>query len=145
MRLAPLLFVRPGELRTAKWTDINLEEKQWRYIVTKTKTPQIVPLSRQAIEILNELRPLPGKGTYVFPSARTNSRPMTDNAILAAMRRAGIEKEEMSTDSEPWRGRYWMRCSASGLITSNTNSPMLCVTQMDEPTTARRIFPSAGR
>ncbi len=96
MRLAPLLFVRPGELRTAKWTDIDLEEKQWRYVVTKTKTPHIVPLSRQAVEILKELHPLTGKGTYVFPSARANSRPMCDNAILAAMRRAGIEKEEMT-------------------------------------------------
>jgi integrase len=96
MRLAPLLFVRPGELRTAKWADIDLEEKQWRYIVTKTKTPHIVPLSRQSIEILNELHPLTGKGTYVFPSARTSSRPMSDNAILAAMRRAGIDKEEMT-------------------------------------------------
>jgi integrase len=96
MRLAPLLFVRPGELRTAKWTDIDLEEKQWRYVVTKTKTPHIVPLSRQAVEILKELHPLTGKGTYVFPSARTSSRPMSDNAILAAMRRAGIEKEEMT-------------------------------------------------
>ena len=79
-----------------KWTDIDLEEKQWRYVVTKTKTPHIVPLSRQAVEILKELHPLTGKGTYVFPSARTNSRPMSDNAILAAMRRAGIEKEEMT-------------------------------------------------
>jgi hypothetical protein len=90
MRLAPLLFVRPGELRNAKWADMDLEEKQWRYTVTKTNTPHIVPLSRQAIEILNELHPLTGKGTYVFPSARTSSRPMSDNSILAAMRRAGI-------------------------------------------------------
>ncbi|HWB33598.1 MAG TPA: integrase arm-type DNA-binding domain-containing protein [Acidobacteriaceae bacterium] len=96
LRLAPLLFVRPGELRTAKWADVDLEEKQWRYIVTKTKTPHIVPLSRQALGILNELRPLTGNGTYVFPSARTSSRPMSDNAILAAMRRAGIDKEEMT-------------------------------------------------
>ena len=96
MRLAPLLFVRPGELRSAKWADVNLDAKEWRYIVTKTKTPHIVPLSRQAVEILEELRPLTGGGEYVFPSARTKSRPMSDNAILAAMRRAGIDKEEMT-------------------------------------------------
>jgi integrase len=96
MRLAPLLFVRPGELRTAKWADVDLEEKQWRYTVTKTNTPHIVPLSRQAVEIFNELQPLTGNGKYVFPSARTNSRPMSDNAILAAMRRIGIDKEEMT-------------------------------------------------
>jgi integrase len=63
LRLAPLLFVRPGELRSAKWADVDMEEKQWRYVVTKTKTPHIVPLSRQAVEILNELHPLTGKGT----------------------------------------------------------------------------------
>jgi integrase len=96
LRLARLLFVRPGELRSAKWADVDLEEKQLRYIVTKTKTPHVVPLSRQAVEILNELRPLTGGGQYVFPSARTNARPMSDNAILAAMRRAGIDKDEMT-------------------------------------------------
>ena len=96
MRLTPLLFVRPGELRAAKWEDIDLEERQWRSVVTKTKIPHIVPLSRQAVEILKELRPLTGEGTYVFPSARTTSRPMSDNAILAAMRRAGIDKGEMT-------------------------------------------------
>jgi integrase len=96
MRLAPLLFVRPGELRTAKWAEMDLEEKQWRYTVTKTKTPHIVPLSRQAIQILKELRPVTGNGQYVFPSARSSARPMSDNAILAAMRRAGIDKDEMT-------------------------------------------------
>jgi integrase len=96
LRLAPLLFVRPGELRTAKWADMNLEESQWRYIVTKTNTPHIVPLSRQATEILRELQALTGRGEFVFPSARTGARPMSDNAILGALRRAGIEKEEMT-------------------------------------------------
>ena len=96
LRLMPLVFVRPGELRNAKWADINLEEKQWRYIVTKTNTPHIVPLSRQVMEILHELHPLTGGGQYVFPSPRTNTRPMSDNAILAAMRRIGIDKEEMT-------------------------------------------------
>lgn len=69
MRLAPLLFVRPGELRTAKWADIDLEEKQWRYTVTKTNTPHIVPLFRQAIEILNEVHPLTGKGICISKRA----------------------------------------------------------------------------
>jgi len=96
IRLAPLVFVRPGELRQAEWKDIDLEAAEWRYIVTKTNTPHIVPLSRQAIEILREIRPLTGAGRYVFPGARTARRPMSDNAILAAMRRMGIPKEEMS-------------------------------------------------
>lgn len=96
LRLAPLVFVRPGELRKALWEEIDLPAGEWRYIVTKTNTPHIVPLSRQAVEILTELRAIASGGRYVFPGARTNSRPMSDNAILAAMRRMGIEKDEMS-------------------------------------------------
>ena len=96
LRLAPLVFVRPGELRKAEWKDIDLDAAEWRYVVTKTKTPHIVPLSRQAVEILRELHALTGKGRFVFPGARTNSRPMSDNAVLAAMRRMGVGKEEMS-------------------------------------------------
>jgi integrase len=98
LRLAPLVFVRPGELRKAEWVDIDLDAAEWRYIVTKTSTPHIVPLSRQAVAILRELQPLTGRGRYVFPSARNpkGDKPMSDNAILAAMRRMGIGKEEMS-------------------------------------------------
>lgn len=96
LRLAPLVFVRPGELRKAEWADIDLDTAEWRYTVTKTNTPHIVPLSQQAVEILRELQPLTGRGRFVFPGARSNGRPMSDNAILAAMRRLGIGKEEMS-------------------------------------------------
>lgn len=96
LRLAPLVFVRPGELRNAEWAHIDLEAAEWRYTVTKTNTPHIVPLSRQAIEILTELQALTGDGRYLFPSARTNSRPMSDNAILSALRRMGIDKDEMT-------------------------------------------------
>jgi integrase len=96
LRLAPLVFVRPGELRRAEWADVDLDGKEWRYTVTKTKTPHIVPLSRQAVEILQEIHPLTGKGRFVFPSARGTTRPMSDNAILAAMRSAGISKEDMT-------------------------------------------------
>jgi integrase len=85
LRLAPLVFVRPGELRGAEWADIDLDGQEWRYTVTKTNTPHIVPLSRQAVEILREL--LTGSGRFVFPSVRSKERPMSDNAILAAMRR----------------------------------------------------------
>lgn len=96
LRLAPLVFVRPGELRKAEWAGIDLDAQEWRYTVTKTNTPHIVPLSRQAMEILRELQPLTGRGRFVFPGARSTGRPMSDNAILAAMRRMGINKEEMS-------------------------------------------------
>ena len=96
LRLAPLVFVRPGELRKAEWADIDLDGAEWRYTVTKTGTPHIVPLSIQAVSILRELRALTGTSRYVFPGARSNGRPMSDNAILAALRRMGIGKEEMS-------------------------------------------------
>ena len=96
LRLAPLVFVRPGELRNAEWVDIDLDAAEWRYTVTKTDTAHIVPLATQAVAILRELHSLTGTGRYVFPGARTNGRPMSDNAILAAMRRMGIGKDEMS-------------------------------------------------
>jgi integrase len=96
LRLAPLVFVRPGELRKAEWKDFDLDAAEWRYFVTKTKTPHIVPLCRQAVDLLRELQPLTGSGQYVFPGARTSRRPMSDNAVLAAMRRMGIAKEEMT-------------------------------------------------
>ena len=98
LQLAPMVFVRPSELRHAEWAHIDLESKEWRYFVTKTETDHIVPLSTQAIEILTALFPLTGNGRYVFPSARTpnGSRAMSDVAMLAALRRMGFDKDEMS-------------------------------------------------
>ena len=96
LRLAPLVFVRPGELRQAQWQDIDLDTAEWRYTVTKTDTLHLVPLARQAVDLLRELYPLTGRGLYVFPGARSATRPMSDNALLAAMRRMGIGKEEMT-------------------------------------------------
>ena len=75
---------------------MDLDGGEWRYTVTKTNTPHIVPLSSQAAAILRELKPFTGRGRYVFSSARSSQRPMSDNAILAAMRRMGIAKDEMS-------------------------------------------------
>ena len=96
LQLAPLVFVRPGELRKAEWNDIDLDKAEWRFTITKTNTPHIVPLAKQAIAILEEIKPLTRNGQYVFPSGRSTKRPMSDNAILAAMRRMGIEKDEMT-------------------------------------------------
>ena len=99
LRLAPLVFVRPGELRHAEWADIDLDAAEWRYTVTKTDTQHVVPLSTQAVAILAELQPMTGRGQYAFPSARhpKGDRPMSDNAVLAALRRMGIPKDEMSS------------------------------------------------
>jgi integrase len=96
LQLAPLVFVRPGELRQAEWKDIDLDAAEWRYIASKKGNAHIVPLAHQAVAILQEVKALTGEGRYVFPSARTSERPMSDNAILAAMRRLGIAKDEMS-------------------------------------------------
>ncbi|MBU4176907.1 MAG: integrase arm-type DNA-binding domain-containing protein [Proteobacteria bacterium] len=91
LRLLPLLFVRPGELRAMQWADVDLDKGEWSYMVNKTKTPHIVPLSKQAVAILREIYPLTGRGQYVFPSARTNARPISDMTMNAAMRRMGID------------------------------------------------------
>jgi integrase len=98
LRLAPLVFVRPGELRKAEWKEIDWDTASWNIPAErmKMKEAHLVPLSRQVVEILQELQPLTGRGIYLFPSPRTNKRPMSDNAILSAMRRMGIGKEEMS-------------------------------------------------
>ncbi len=101
LKLAPLVFVRPGELRHAEWADFDFEKKQWSFIASKTKQPLIVPLSKQAIDILAELKPITGQGRYVFPSPASKDRPMSNNAILAAFRRMGITKDEHS--GHGWR------------------------------------------
>ena len=96
LRFAPLVFVRPGELRKTEWKNIYFDKAEWRSLVTKTNTQHIAPLSKQAISLLEEIQPLTGKGRYVFPGARSRLKPMSDNAILAALRGLGISKEEMS-------------------------------------------------
>ena len=98
LRLAPMFFVRPGELRNAEWREIDLGEAVWSIPKHKMKMKQdhIVPLSNQAIEILTELKELTGASIYVFPSGRSFARPMSNNAILAALRRMGYDKDTMT-------------------------------------------------
>jgi len=98
LRLAPLVFVRPGELRAAEWSEIDLERAEWTIPAARMKmgVAHLVPLSTQAVAILKEAQALTGEGRFVFPSARTADRPMSDNAILSALRRMGIAKEEMT-------------------------------------------------
>lgn len=92
--IAPLLFARPGELVRMRWKELDLEAGEWRYFVTKTSRTHIAALSTQAISILRDLRPLTGRGEYVFPGGRDPKTHMSSNAILVAARRCGIEKEE---------------------------------------------------
>ena len=91
LRLAPLLFVRPGELRQARWEDINLEKAEWNYFVTKTNTQHSVPLAKQAVSILAELQPLTGHGQHVFPGGHDPKKAMSEAAINAALRRMGYD------------------------------------------------------
>lgn len=98
LRLAPLVFVRPGELRQAEWQEFDLDAGEWNLPAEKMKMrqPHLVPLSTQSVAILRELNPLTGHGRYVFPSPRTLLRPMSNNAVLSALRRMGYANEEMS-------------------------------------------------
>jgi integrase len=98
LRLAPLLFVRPGELRHAEWAEINLDEGNWNIPASKMKMkePHLVPLPDQAVEILRELQPLTGSGRYVFPSVRSVTKPISENTINAALRYMGYAKETMT-------------------------------------------------
>ena len=98
LRLAPLVFVRPGELLKARRADIDLEGAEWRYMVTKTETPHVVPLARQAVEILREVHSLTGHGRYVFPNARYphRERPMSHATLWSAFRALDIPRERMT-------------------------------------------------
>jgi integrase len=89
LKLAPMLFVRPGELRQARWQQFDLEKSEWKYLATKTKTEHLVPLASQAVVVLRELHALTGHTPFVFPGARSNGRAMSDAAVNAALRRMG--------------------------------------------------------
>jgi integrase len=105
LQLAPLVFVRPGELRKAEWVEFDLDAAEWRIPAGRMKRTKqeklsgaahIVPLSRQAMGVLRDLHPLTGHGRYLFPSPRTGERPISDNGVLSALRRMGFPKDEMT-------------------------------------------------
>jgi integrase len=91
LRLAPLVFVRPSELRRAKWADIDLDRGEWSYRVSKTNTDHLVPLSKQAIEILKTIHPLSGRGEFVFIGGHDPKKPMSEAAINASLKRMGYD------------------------------------------------------
>jgi integrase len=98
LRLAPMTFVRPGELRSAEWRHIRWDLAEWRIPAEKMKMREdlIVPLCRQALEILEQLKPLTGAGRYLFPSEYNRDRPMSENTVNAALRRMGFDKQEIT-------------------------------------------------
>lgn len=95
LKLTPLVFVRPGELRTAEWAEVDLDAAEWRIPASKMKmkVDHLVPLSTQAVALLRSVQPITGHGRYVFPSLRTGERPMSENTINAALRGMGYSKE----------------------------------------------------
>ena len=113
MRFSALTFCRPGEIRQAEWSEIDTDKTEWVIPEEKMKMrrPHIVPLSRQAIDALNEMRDISGQGKYVFPSNRTPARPMSDAAVLAALRAMGYAKDRMTP--------HGFRSMASTLLNEN--------------------------
>lgn len=98
LKLAPMLFVRPGELRRAEWSEFDLDAAEWRIPAAKMKMREehVVPLATQAVDILRELQPLTGRGKYLFPSLRSPKEPMSENTVNAALRRLGFDKDTMT-------------------------------------------------
>ncbi len=98
LKLAPVVFVRPGELRQAEWTEIDLDAGLWSIPGSKMKMRQahLVPLSRQAVQLLRQLHPLTGRGQYVFTGGRSVKRPMSEAAVLAALRVMGFDKDRVT-------------------------------------------------
>ncbi len=101
LRIAPYLFVRPGELRQMTWADVDLNAAEWRFTTSKTKTEHLVPLAPQVVEIIEDLRPLTEHTPWVFLGLRGN-RPISDMALGAALRRLGIDTRTEHT-MHGWR------------------------------------------
>lgn len=97
LRIAPMLFVRPGELRMAKWADMNLDSGEWRYMVSKTKTDHLVPLPKQSVALLRELHSLSGHGEFVFQGGHDPKKAMSEAAINAALKRMGYDTKTQIT------------------------------------------------
>ena len=115
LKLTPLMLLRPGELRQAEWSEIDFDKKMWKIPKEKMKMKRdhLIPLSKQAIEILESIKPITGHGKYVFPSVRTTDRPMSNVTVLAALRRMGYTKEEICT--------HGFRAMASTLLNENVH------------------------
>jgi integrase len=110
LKLAPLVFVRPGELRQAEWAEVDLAGAEWRIPAKKMKMrrPHRVPLAHQALAILRDLQQITGGSKYLFPSVRSWHRPISDNTLNAALRRLGYDKTELTT--------HGLRSTASTLL-----------------------------
>lgn len=99
LQLAPHVFLRPGELRTAEWSEIEFETAVWRVPATKMKMkrPHVVPLSTQCLALLRQLRDFQNPGTYLFPALHSSQKPMCENTLNVALRRLGYGRDEMTS------------------------------------------------
>ncbi len=124
LKLAPLVFVRPIELRAAEWAEFDLDAARWSIPDKRMKErlPHVVPLSKQAIRIIRDMQPISGNSKYLFPSLRSRERPISDNTLNAALRRLGLSKEEMTA--------HGFRKSASTLLHEMGYSPDEIETQL---------------
>lgn len=148
LKLAPLVFVRPGELRQAEWSEIDLDAGEWNIPAHKMKMrePHLVPLSSQAIEVLRDLQPLTGPGRYVFPGTRDRKKPLSNMALNAAFKRMGFDGQTFTTHaSEPWPEQFSTKNLGFAPIGSSTNWLTWSGTLTGGPTTAHRSCRSAGR
>jgi len=147
MKLSPLLFVRPGELRRAEWSEVNLEATEWRIPATKMKARvlHIVPLATQALEVLQELKPLTEGSAWVFPGVRTNGEPMSENTVNAALGRLGYDRTMLTAHG--FRGMASTMLHESGWPTdvSERQRPTASEFQSKQPTTMPNICRQDGR
>lgn len=142
LKLAPLLFVRPGELRMAEWAELDLKGKVWRIpahkMKLKTRGDHIVPLSKQAVQLLGAIDREGGGSKYVFPSVRSGKRPMSENTLNAALRRLGYSSDEMTTHG--FRSMASTRLNESGLFAPDVIERQLA---HDDENEVRRAYNSA--
>jgi len=137
LKLAPLIFVRPGDLRCARWADIDLEAAKWRFTADKTGKAHIVPLAAQAMDILRGVHPVTGSGKFIFPSTGQPEHPIPEMAMRAALRRLGLNHasiydfRQMARTILSKRLRFPPECIALqmghpvGIATEHTYSPAL--------------------
>ena len=140
MKIAPHVFVRAGELRAMKWEDVDFEKAQWCYHVTKTKSEHIVPLSTQVIELLQDIQQFTGHRPYVFPSAKSGNRPMSDAALTVALRSMGVAKEDHTIHG--WRATAKTRLEEG--ITDATGQKLEFRTEAIELQLAHKVKDSNG-
>jgi integrase len=130
MQLSPILFVSAWRLRRAEWNEIDLEKAEWRIPAAKMKgrAMHIVPLSRQAVAILDDLKPLTGHSTWVFPGVRTNGEPMSENTVNAALRRLGYDRTTLTAHG--FRGMASTCCTSKAGHPTYRETALACGAQL---------------